>query len=76
VFQTIHLQHFGGLAQLVERLHGMQKVSGSTPLISTPMFIMVSAFFAETIYFLSLLACFTGGKKVFTSNNFFTCLLL
>jgi hypothetical protein len=35
VFQTIHLQHFGGLAQLVERLHGMQKVSGSTPLIST-----------------------------------------
>jgi hypothetical protein len=26
---------FGGLAQLVERLHGMQKVSGSTPLTST-----------------------------------------
>ncbi len=25
----------GGLAQLVERLHGMQKVSGSTPLVST-----------------------------------------
>lgn|GEM_PF-71560 len=25
----------GGLAQLVERLHGMQKVSGSTPLTST-----------------------------------------
>ncbi len=25
----------GDLAQLVERLHGMQEVSGSTPLIST-----------------------------------------
>ena len=35
--QSIHLQQaeFGGLAQLVERLHGMQKVSGSTPLTST-----------------------------------------
>jgi hypothetical protein len=27
---------FGGLAQLVERLHGMQEVNGSTPLSSTP----------------------------------------
>ena len=26
---------FGGIAQLVERLHGMQEVSGSTPLTST-----------------------------------------
>jgi hypothetical protein len=26
---------FGELAQLVERLHGMQEVSGSTPLFST-----------------------------------------
>jgi hypothetical protein len=26
---------FGGLAQLVERLHGMQEVIGSTPLSST-----------------------------------------
>jgi hypothetical protein len=26
---------FGGLAQLGERLHGMQKVSGSIPLLST-----------------------------------------
>ena len=25
----------GGIAQLVERLHGMQEVSGSNPLIST-----------------------------------------
>ena len=25
----------GGLAQLVERLHGMQEVSGSNPLFST-----------------------------------------
>ena len=26
---------YGALAQLVERLHGMQEVSGSTPLCST-----------------------------------------
>ncbi len=26
---------FGAIAQLVERLHGMQEVSGSTPLSST-----------------------------------------
>ena len=26
---------FGGIAQLVERLHGMQEVSGSIPLTST-----------------------------------------
>ena len=29
--------HFGGIAQLGERLHGMQEVSGSIPLISTKM---------------------------------------
>lgn len=27
--------HAGELAQLVERLHGMQKVTGSTPVFST-----------------------------------------
>ena len=26
---------YGGIAQLVERLHGMQEVSGSIPLTST-----------------------------------------
>jgi hypothetical protein len=31
---AIH-QNNGELAQLVERLHGMQEVSGSTPLFST-----------------------------------------
>ena len=29
------LRDFGGIAQLGERLHGMQEVSGSIPLIST-----------------------------------------
>jgi hypothetical protein len=29
---------FGGIAQLGERLHGMQEVSGSIPLTSTKMF--------------------------------------
>ncbi len=28
-------EYFGGIAQLGERLHGMQEVSGSIPLIST-----------------------------------------
>lgn len=30
---------FGGIAQLVERLNGIQKVSGSTPLTSTILII-------------------------------------
>ena len=29
------LQHIGDIAQLVERLNGIEKVRGSTPLIST-----------------------------------------
>ena len=29
---------FGGIAQLGERLHGMQEVSGSIPLTSTKFF--------------------------------------
>lgn len=33
--QMIHLQVLGELAQLVERLHGMQEASGSNPLFST-----------------------------------------
>jgi hypothetical protein len=32
---TYKFAMLGDLAQLVERLHGMQEVSGSTPLIST-----------------------------------------
>ena len=32
---TYNSQPFGGIAQLGERLHGMQEVSGSIPLIST-----------------------------------------
>ena len=31
---------FGGLAQLGERLHGMQEVSGSIPLFSTKQFVL------------------------------------
>ena len=31
-------QPVGGIAQLVERLHGMQEVSGSIPLTSTSQF--------------------------------------
>jgi hypothetical protein len=32
---AVRIARRGGLAQLVERLHGMQEVSGSTPLSST-----------------------------------------
>ena len=31
------LQQYGGIAQLGERLHGMQEVSGSIPLTSTKL---------------------------------------
>ena len=31
----VWLKRFGGVAQLVERLNGIQEVRGSTPLIST-----------------------------------------
>ena len=31
----VSLKRFGGIAQLGERLHGMQEVSGSIPLTST-----------------------------------------
>ena len=33
--RAIQTDRSGALAQLVERLHGMQEVSGSTPLSST-----------------------------------------
>ena len=32
---TYNSRSFGGIAQLGERLHGMQEVSGSIPLTST-----------------------------------------
>jgi hypothetical protein len=35
VVQTDETTSFGGMAQLVARLHGMQKVRGSNPLTST-----------------------------------------
>ena len=38
----------GALAQLVERLHGMQEVSGSTPLCSTSLRYRVGFFYAAT----------------------------
>ncbi len=35
VSATYNARSFGGIAQLGERLHGMQEVSGSIPLTST-----------------------------------------
>ena len=37
--RVIRRQVFGGIAQLGERLHGMQEVSGSIPLISTKILV-------------------------------------
>ena len=41
----------GGIAQLVERLHGMQEVSGSIPLISTRV---LNCYFLSPFVFISL----------------------
>ena len=34
------LENYGGLAQLGERLHGMQEVTGSIPVFSTIQFVL------------------------------------
>src|SRR5215469_10049891 len=39
----------GAMAQLVARLHGMQKVRGSNPLSSTRSFVRVSLHFAPRV---------------------------
>ena len=36
----IHCRRFGAVAQLAERLHGMQEVRGSNPLSSTPLVVL------------------------------------
>jgi hypothetical protein len=46
-------QNFGGLAQLGERLHGMQEVIGSSPLSST---------YSHFAIFAKWLFCWTYGK--------------
>ena len=48
---------FGELAQLVERLHGMQEVSGSTPLFSTKV-AQIAAFFCMKRLFILLVFSF------------------
>ena len=59
---------FGGIAQLVERLNGIQKVRGSTPLVSTitgvyAHFYKLCVFFyfvtlPNTTYFVKLVSVF------------------
>ena len=39
------IKPFGGIAQLVERLNGIQEVSGSNPLISTTKCTAMRCFF-------------------------------
>ena len=48
---------FGGLAQLGERLHGMQEVSGSIPLFSTKKALY---FVGSTVLFFLLKPIFGG----------------
>ena len=57
------LIHDGALAQLGERLHGMQEVSGSIPLGST---IPLS-------YILQLLHCGNRGCKRASVSEHFSC---
>ena len=47
---------FGGIAQLVERLHGMQEVSGSIPLTSTK--ILKAWLSSQAIFIWSVKAAF------------------
>ena len=39
-FLSCRIKALGGVAQLVERLHGMQEVRGSIPLISIFLFLL------------------------------------
>lgn len=72
--------YLGGLAQLVEHLHGMQKVNGSNPLSSTalnePLLIWV-VFFCETISVGRAFPACTAGKLVLHHHSIlsFTTLL-
>ncbi len=54
----------GGIAQLGERLHGMQEVSGSIPLISTN-----SSFFLFVFNLLKNLFVYFSGIYYLISNN-------
>ena len=42
--QAMSVSKIGGIAQLGERLHGMQEVSGSIPLTSTKNLVNVLGF--------------------------------
>ncbi len=62
------LFRFGELAQLVERLHGMQEVSGSRPLFSTKSDIN-KIFFISIRFFNFILVLV--GKRMEVKLNFF-----
>ena len=42
---------YGDIAQMVERLNGIQEVAGSTPTISTTNPLILSADFAYSVFF-------------------------
>ena len=53
----------GGLAQLGERLHGMQEVSGSIPLFSTK----------KALYFVGSMVLFFFAEADFWGLHCFAC---
>ena len=69
---------FGGLAQLGERLHGMQEVSGSIPLFSTKkalyfagstvLFFLLKPIFGAVLLRLHHFQAFAGSS--YTPPNF------
>ena len=55
----------GGVAQLGERLNGIQEVMGSTPTVSTPDRSRKSSIYADFRVSLCLKKVFPQGQKVF-----------
>ena len=70
IFFSAQRFQYGGIAQLGERLNGIQEVSGSIPLISTKN----HRFHLESMVFLYFSACFVLG--VFALDNKWTTDLL
>ena len=61
-------QIFGGIAQLVERLNGIQEVAGSIPTISTTLkthsfccvfFVFIGVFCAKLLFLYIRICCYT-----------------
>ena len=57
---------FGGIAQLGERLHGMQEVSGSIPLISTILKVLIIKHILDyQDFYIFMISLLTKGHSVY-----------